>query len=68
MENQRGSYVPTITVFNGGEAFSPGPALPPESSVELYAQEMLGGYMRVGLRMPDDADRPPMFRCRAVRP
>lgn len=54
VENQRGTYVPTITVFNGGEAFSPGPSLPPESSVELYAQEMLGGYLRVGLRLLDD--------------
>lgn len=78
VENQRGSYVPTITVFNGGEAFSPGPALPPESSVELYAQEMLGGYMRVGLRMLDDKQtaslrsgakrRPPMSKDDIVLP
>ena len=54
VENQRGTYVPTITVFNGGDAFSPGPSLPPDSSVELYAQEMPGGYLRVGLRLLDD--------------
>ena len=54
VENQRGTYVPSITVFNGGDAFSPGPSLPPESSVELYAQEMPGGYLRVGLRLLDD--------------
>lgn len=50
---QRGSYVPSIAVFNGGEAFSPGPAIPPDASVELYADEMPGGYLRVGLRLYD---------------
>lgn len=54
VENQRGTYVPTLTVFNGAEAFSPGPSLPPDQSVELYAQEMPGGYLRVGLRLLDD--------------
>lgn len=78
VENQRGTYVPTITVFNGGEAFSPGPSLPPESSVELYAQEMLGGYLRVGLRLLDDKQtnavrsgnrkRPPISKDDVVLP
>jgi prepilin-type N-terminal cleavage/methylation domain-containing protein len=54
VENQRGTYVPTISVFNGGDAFSPGPSLPPDGSVELFAQEMPGGYLRIGLRIIDD--------------
>lgn len=54
LENQRGTYVPTLNVYNGGDAFSTGPSLPPEGSVELFAQEMAGGYMRVGLRVLDD--------------
>lgn len=78
VENQRGTYVPVITVFNGCEAFSPGPALPPESSVELYAQETPGGYLRVGLRLLDDKQtnalrsgsrrRPPVGRDDTVLP
>lgn len=51
VENQRGMYVPTITAYNCGEAFSPGPSLPPDSSAELFAQEVPGGYLRVGLRL-----------------
>lgn len=53
VENQRGSYVPTLTVFNGGDAFSPGPSLPPDTSVELFAQDMPGGALRIGLRLFD---------------
>jgi len=53
VENQRGTYVPTLTVFNGGDAFSPGPSLPPDTSVEMFAQEIPGGNMRVGLRLFD---------------
>jgi prepilin-type N-terminal cleavage/methylation domain-containing protein len=54
LENQRGTYVPTLNVYNGGDAFSTGPSLPPESSVELFAQQMAGDYLRVGLRVLDD--------------
>ena len=53
VESQRGAYVPTLTVFNGGDALSPGPALPPDTSVELFAQEMPGGSLRLGLRLFD---------------
>ena len=53
-ENQRGTYVPTLNIYNGGDAFSTGPSLPPESSVELFAQQMPGDYLRVGLRVLDD--------------
>ncbi len=50
---QRGAYVPTISVFNGGDAFTPGPAISPDASVDLFADEMPGGYLRVGLRLVD---------------
>jgi type II secretory pathway pseudopilin PulG len=53
VESQRGTYVPTLSVFNGGDAFSPGPALNPDTSVELYAEERPGGLLRVGLRLFD---------------
>lgn len=49
----RGAYVPSISVFNGGDAFSPGPAIAPDASVELYAEEMPGGSLRVGVRLYD---------------
>jgi prepilin-type N-terminal cleavage/methylation domain-containing protein len=51
IESVRGAYVPTLSVFNGGDAFSPGPSLPPDSSVELFSQEVPGGYQRVGIRL-----------------
>jgi hypothetical protein len=48
-----GTYVPTINVVNGGSSFTPGPALPPDTSVEIYAEERPGGYLRVALRTLD---------------
>jgi type II secretory pathway pseudopilin PulG len=48
-----GTGAVSITIFNGGDAFSPGPAIPPEGSVELYSKEMPGGDFTVGLRMLD---------------
>ncbi|MDZ4287069.1 MAG: hypothetical protein U0984_03880 [Prosthecobacter sp.] len=52
---QRGSaYVPTINVINGGSSFTPGPALPPGTSMDVYADERPGGYLRVSLRVLDD--------------
>ena len=50
---QRSANAPSIEIFNGGDAFSPGPAIPPDASVELFANEMPGGYLRVGLRLYD---------------
>ncbi len=44
------TYLPTLTVYNGGTSFSPGPALSPDSSIEVYTEERPGGYLRVGLR------------------
>jgi prepilin-type N-terminal cleavage/methylation domain-containing protein len=48
-----GTYVPTISIYNGGDAFSPGGAIPPDASVELFARQIPGGAMRIGLRMLD---------------
>lgn len=48
-----GAYVPTITIFNGGDALSPGSAISPEGSVELFARPIPGGFLRIGLRMLD---------------
>ena len=52
---QRGStYVPTLNIINGGSSFTPGAALPPDTSVDLFAEERPGGYLRVSLRMLDE--------------
>jgi prepilin-type N-terminal cleavage/methylation domain-containing protein len=48
-----GKYVPTITIYNGGDAFAPGAAISPEGSVELFGRTRPGGYMRIGLRVLD---------------
>ncbi|HYF35382.1 MAG TPA: prepilin-type N-terminal cleavage/methylation domain-containing protein [Prosthecobacter sp.] len=51
---QKGStYVPTINVVNGGSSFTPGGSLAPDTSVELYAEERPGGYLRVAVRVLD---------------
>jgi prepilin-type N-terminal cleavage/methylation domain-containing protein len=42
-----------ITVYNGVDAFSPGPAVPPEGSIELFSKETPGGDFTVGLRILD---------------
>lgn len=44
------TYLPTLTIFGGGSSFSPGPAIAPEASIEVYAEERPGGYLRIGLR------------------
>lgn len=49
-----GTYIPSLTVVNGGVSFSPGEALPPDLAVELTAEERPGGYLRVLLRLMDD--------------
>lgn len=48
-----GAYVPTISIYNGGDAMSPGAAISPEGSVELFARQIPGGFLRIGLRMLD---------------
>ncbi len=53
VKNIGGNYLPTLAIYGGGTSFSPGPALPMEASMEVYAEERPGGYLRVGLRMLD---------------
>jgi prepilin-type N-terminal cleavage/methylation domain-containing protein len=49
-QNVGGTYLPTLTIYAGGTAFSPGPALPMEASIEVYSEQRPGGYLRIGLR------------------
>jgi prepilin-type N-terminal cleavage/methylation domain-containing protein len=49
-QQRGGTTLPTIRVKGGGIAFSPGHALPPEASIEVYAEERPGGYKRIGIR------------------
>jgi len=44
------TYLPTLSIFGGGASFSPGPAIAPEASIEVYTEQRPGGYLRVGLR------------------
>lgn len=65
---QRGnSYVPTINVVNGGTSFTPGGALPPDYSAEIYADERPGGYLRVSLRTLDDRQTKSVRSGQSVR-
>jgi len=48
-----GTYLPNLNVVNGGSSFTPGAALPPDTSVDLFAEERPGGYLRVGIRLLD---------------
>lgn len=48
------SYVPSLNFINAGTSFTMGGPLAPDTSVDLYAEERPGGYLRVGLRMLDD--------------
>jgi hypothetical protein len=51
---QKGSaYVPTLNIVNGGSSFTPGVALPPDTSMDVYAEERPGGYLRIMLRVLD---------------
>ena len=49
-----GTYLPNLNVVNGGSSFTPGAALPPDTSVDLFAEERPGGYLRVGIRLLDN--------------
>lgn len=56
VQSMGNTYMPTLAIYNGGTSFSPGPAIAPDASIEVYAEERPGGYLRVGLRGLD-ADR-----------
>ena len=49
-----GTYVPTLNFVNGGSSFTPGTSLPPDTSLDLYAEERPGGYLRVMVRVLDE--------------
>ncbi len=61
------TYVPTLNFVNGGSSFTPGGALPPDTSVDLFAEERPGGYLRVGLRVLDDRQTAAMRSNQTVR-
>lgn len=48
-----GTYLPNLNIVNGGSSLTPGGALPPDTSVDLFAEERPGGYLRVGIRLLD---------------
>ncbi len=65
---QKGStYVPTLNVVNGGSSFTPGMSLAPETSMEVYAEERPGGYLRVMLRVLDQKQTQAMRALQPVR-
>lgn len=53
VKQKGGSYVPTMNFVNGGSSFTPGLSLPPDTSVDVYAEERPGGYLRVMIRVLD---------------
>ncbi|MES2594971.1 MAG: prepilin-type N-terminal cleavage/methylation domain-containing protein [Verrucomicrobiota bacterium] len=53
VKQKGGSYVPTMNIVNGGSSFTPGLSLAPDTSVDVYAEERPGGYLRVMLRVLD---------------
>lgn len=62
-----GSYVPTLNFVNGGNSFTPGSALPPDTSMEVYAEERPGGYLRVMLRVLDQRQTQALRSNQSVR-
>lgn len=50
VQNVGSTYLPALSVYNGGTSFSPGPAIAPDASIEVYTEERPGGYLRIGLR------------------
>ena len=63
-----GTYIPSLTVINGGTSFSPGEALPPETGIELTAEQRPGGYLRILLQLLDDQQAMALRSGQKVRP
>lgn len=61
------SYVPTMNIANGGSSFTPGTSLAPDTSMDVYAEERPGGYLRVMLRVLDQKQTQAMRSNQAVR-
>lgn len=62
-----GTYVPTMNFVNGGSSFTPGRSLPPDTSVEVYAEERPGGYLRVMIRVLDEKQTQAVRSNQSVR-
>ena len=62
-----GTYLPNLNVINGGSSFTPGAALPPDTSVDLFAEERPGGYLRVGIRLLDNSQTQALRNGQPVR-
>ena len=62
-----GTYVPTMNFMNGGSSFTPGLSLAPETSMDVYAEERPGGYLRVMLRVLDQKQTQAMRSNQSVR-
>lgn len=63
-----GTYIPSLTIVNGGASFSPSEALPPDIAIELTAEQRAGGYLRVLLRVFDDKQTQALRTGQTVRP
>ena len=53
VQSSSGSYLPTLNFVNAGTSFSPSGALPPDSSIDVFAEQRPGGKMRISLRLLD---------------
>ena len=62
-----GMYVPTLNISGGGSCLTPGRVLPPNYSVDLFAETMPGGYLRVGIRVLDARQTQEVLAGRQVR-
>lgn len=62
-----GSYVPTLNIANGGSSFTPGTSLAPDTSMDVYAEERPGGYLRVMLRVLDQKQTQAIRSNQSVR-
>jgi prepilin-type N-terminal cleavage/methylation domain-containing protein len=62
-----GSYLPTFNISGGGSCLTPGRVLPPSFSVDLFADTMPGGYLRVGIRVLDAKQTEAMLAGRPYR-
>ncbi len=61
------SYVPTLNIANGGSSFTPGTSLAPDTSMDVYAEERPGGYLRVMLRVLDQKQTQAIRSNQSVR-
>ncbi len=62
-----GTYVPTMNFVNGGSSFTPGLSLAPDTSMDVYAEERPGGYLRVMLRVLDQKQTQALRSNQTVR-